>query len=109
MSFWLEPARETRREERKSTRRRRRPRRAKRPAGPPDPWSSYSVVFREAMRSGFSLDGRPGTPAEWDAQMVRALGPGVSMVDVIKAAKNAVTFTRPAEAFSALRAKWGGN
>ena len=85
----------------------RRRRRTKKPQGPPSPWAAYSPVFRAAIRSGFSLEGRVGTAAEWDREMLRALGPNVSMTDVIQAAIGGVKFLGPVEVFAGLRARWG--
>ena len=72
------------------------------------PWGDRSVIFRRAVASGWDPVLRPGTPAEWDKEMQRAYGPGVSVEDIVQAALAVTRQVHPQVAFDALVARWKG-
>lgn len=84
---------------------RRRPSRGAAPR-PPSPWAGRSQLFQLVVARGWTPEGRAGTPAEWDAAMERAYGPGVGPDEIAKACKGAVKFLPPDQVLEPLRARW---
>lgn len=90
--------------------RRRVVRRRKKETGPrpPVPWSDRSTVFRWVAARGWSPEGRPGTPAEWDEWMLRAYGPGVTLEDLYRACSTTLMLVGPREVLEPLERRWKG-